>query len=310
MKIVIDAFLNHLTVERGLSANTLFAYRNDLYQFLEFIEMGLGRGKRVSSWADVDRDMIAKYGLDLRERTFKDSTIARKIAAIKSFFAFLVDEGEIEAAPTEHMTSPKVGRALPKALSEDEINRLLQATRERKMPDGRPRPVTPDSLRDCAMFELLYASGFRVTEMVSLNVGDVDILNKQVRCLGKGSKERIVPIGVPAARALQEYLERARPRMRKKFEEQALFLNRRGDRLTRQGFWLILKGYAREADIKTPITPHVLRHSFATHMLRGGAALRRVQEMLGHANISTTQVYTHLASDQVRDQYDKAHPRA
>ena len=310
MKIVIDAFLNHLTVERGLSANTLFAYRNDLYQFLEFIEMGLGRGKRVSSWADVDRDMIAKYGLDLRERTFKDSTIARKIAAIKSFFAFLVDEGEIEAAPTEHMTSPKVGRALPKALSEDEINRLLQATRERKMPDGRPRPVTPDSLRDCAMFELLYASGFRVTEMVSLNVGDVDILNKQVRCLGKGSKERIVPIGVPAARALQEYLERARPRMRKKFEEQALFLNRRGDRLTRQGFWLILKGYAREADIKTPITPHVLRHSFATHMLRGGAPLRHVQEMLGHANISTTQVYTHLASDQVRDQYDKAHPRA
>ena len=297
-------------MERGLSANTLFAYRNDLYQFLEFIEMGLGRGKRVSSWADVDRDMIAKYGLDLRERTFKDSTIARKIAAIKSFFAFLVDEGEIETAPTEHMTSPKVGRALPKALSVDEINRLLQATRERKMPDGQPKPVTPDSLRDCAMFDLLYASGLRVTELVSLNVGDVDINNNQVRCLGKGGKERIVPIHQEASGALQEYLERARPRMRKRFEEQALFLNRRGDRLTRQGFWLILKGYAREADIKTPITPHVLRHSFATHMLRGGAALRRVQEMLGHANISTTQVYTHLASDQVRDQYDKAHPRA
>lgn len=310
MKIVIDAFLNHITVERGLAANTLYAYRNDLYQFLEFVETGLGPRKRVTTWGDVDRDMVAKYGLDLRDRTLADSTIARKIAAIKSFFAFLVDEGEIETAPTEHMNSPKVGRALPKALSVEEINRLLTATRERKTPDGRPKPVSPDSLRDCAMFDLLYASGLRVTELVSLNVADVDIRNNHVRCLGKGGKERIVPIHREASEALREYIERARPRLRKKFEEQALFLNRRGDRLTRQGFWLILKGYAKEADIKTPITPHVLRHSFATHMLRGGAPLRHVQEMLGHANISTTQVYTHLASDQVRDQYDKAHPRA
>lgn len=310
MRNVIDEFLNHLTVERGLSANTLFAYRNDLYQFVDFLETGLGRRKRVSSWQDVNRDMVAKYGLDLRDRTLKDSTIARKIAAIKSFFAFLVEEGSIETAPTENMASPKVGRALPKALSVEEINRLLSVTREKKDPDGRPIPVTPDSLRDSAMFDLLYASGLRVTELVSLNVGDVDVSNNQVRCLGKGSKERIVPIHHEAAKSLKEYMERARPRLRKRFAEQALFLNRRGDRLTRQGFWLILKGYAREADIKTTITPHVLRHSFATHMLRGGAPLRHVQEMLGHANISTTQVYTHLASDQVRDQYDKAHPRA
>lgn len=310
MRNVIDEFLNHLTVERGLSANTLFAYRNDLYQFADFLETGLSRRKRISSWQDVDRDVVAKYGLDLRDRTLKDSTIARKIAAIKSFFAFLVEEGSIETAPTENMTSPKVGRALPKALSVEEINRLLRVIRERKDPDGRPRPVTPDSLRDNAMFDLLYASGLRVTELVSLNVGDVDVNNNQVRCLGKGSKERIVPIHQEASKALRDYMERARPRLRKRFAEQALFLNRRGDRLTRQGFWLILKGYARTADIKTPITPHVLRHSFATHMLRGGAPLRHVQEMLGHANISTTQVYTHLASDQVRDQYDKAHPRA
>lgn len=310
MRNVIDEFLNHLTVERGLSANTLFAYRNDLYQFVDFLETGLGRRKRISSWQDVNRDMVAKYGLDLRDRTLKDSTIARKIAAIKSFFAFLVEEGSIETAPTENMASPKVGRALPKALSVEEINRLLSVTREKKDPDGRPIPVTPDSLRDSAMFDLLYASGLRVTELVSLNVGDVDVSNNQVRCLGKGSKERIVPIHHEAAKSLKEYMERARPRLRKRFAEQALFLNRRGDRLTRQGFWLILKGYAREADIKTTITPHVLRHSFATHMLRGGAPLRHVQEMLGHANISTTQVYTHLASDQVRDQYDRAHPRA
>ena len=310
MRNVIDEFLNHLTVERGLSANTLFAYRNDLYQFVDFLETGLGRRKRVSAWQDVNRDMVAKYGLDLRDRTLKDSTIARKIAAIKSFFAFLVEEGSIETAPTENMASPKVGRALPKALSVEEINRLLSVTREKKDPDGRPIPVTPDSLRDSAMFDLLYASGLRVTELVSLNVGDVDVSYNQVRCLGKGSKERIVPIHHEAAKSLKEYMERARPRLRKRFAEQALFLNRRGDRLTRQGFWLILKGYAREADIKTTITPHVLRHSFATHMLRGGAPLRHVQEMLGHANISTTQVYTHLASDQVRDQYDKAHPRA
>ena len=310
MRNVIDGFLNHLTVERGLSANTLFAYRNDLYQFVDFLETGLGRRRRVHAWEEVDRDMVAKYGLDLRDRTLKDSTIARKIAAIKSFFAFLVEEGTIETAPTENMASPKVGRALPKALSVEEINRLLSVTREKKDRDGRPIPVTPDGLRDSAMFDLLYASGLRVTELVSLNVGDVDVNNNQVRCLGKGSKERIVPIHHEAAKSLREYMERARPRLRKRFAEQALFLNRRGDRLTRQGFWLILKGYAREADIKSTITPHVLRHSFATHMLRGGAPLRHVQEMLGHANISTTQVYTHLASDQVRDQYDKAHPRA
>ena len=310
MRNVIDGFLHHLTVERGLSANTLFAYRNDLYQFVDFLETGLGRRRRVHSWEEVDRDMVAKYGLDLRDRTLKDSTIARKIAAIKSFFAFLVEEGTIETAPTENMASPKVGRALPKALSVEEINRLLSVTREKKDSDGRPIPVTPDGLRDSAMFDLLYASGLRVTELVSLNVGDVDVNNNQVRCLGKGSKERIVPIHHEAAKSLREYMERARPRLRKRFAEQALFLNRRGDRLTRQGFWLILKGYAREADIKSTITPHVLRHSFATHMLRGGAPLRHVQEMLGHANISTTQVYTHLASDQVRDQYDKAHPRA
>ncbi|MFQ5874700.1 MAG: site-specific tyrosine recombinase XerD [Dehalococcoidia bacterium] len=301
MKPSIDAFLSHLTVERGLSSNTLFAYRNDLYQFLRFIREDSNHGRRVSVWPDVDQSMIARYGMDLRERTFKSSTIARKVAAIKSFFAFLVEEGELDTSPTENLSSPKVGRALPKALSVEEVSSLLEQTNSRSTPEGK---------RDRAMLELLYATGLRVTELVSLNVQDIDLENDQVRCMGKGAKERILPIHQEASKALREYIEEARSRLLRRIDEQALFLNRRGDRLTRQGFWLILKSYARGVGITTPITPHVLRHSFATHMLRGGAPLRHVQELLGHANISTTQVYTHLASEHVRSEYDKAHPRA
>ena len=301
MKPAIDAFLNHLTVERGLSANTLFAYRNDLNQFLLFLQDDLNHHEPITGWPQVNREVITRYGLDLRDRTFKDSTIARKVAAIKSFFAFLLEDGTLESSPTDNMTSPKVGRALPKALSVEEMTLLLQEAGSRRPPEG---------LRDRAMLELIYATGLRVTELVSLNVLDIDVQNYQVRCLGKGAKERILPIHQEAARAVEEYLADSRPKILRNLDESALFLNRRGDRLTRQGFWLILKGYARQANIDTPITPHILRHSFATHMLRGGAPLRHVQEMLGHANISTTQVYTHLASDQVRSQYDKAHPRA
>ena len=301
MKATIDAFLNHLTIERGLSSNTLFAYRNDLYQFLRFIQEGFDHRSSISTWPQVNREVITRYSLDLRERTFKASTIARKIAAIKSFFTFLVDEGELTSSPTENLASPKVGRTLPKPLSVEEVNSLLERTNGRRTPDGK---------RDRAMLELLYATGLRVTELVSLDVQDVDLQNDQVRCLGKGAKERILPIHQEATKAVGEYIREGRSQLLRDSEEQALFLNRRGERLTRQGFWLILKGYAQEVGIKSPTTPHVLRHSFATHMLRGGAPLRHVQELLGHANISTTQVYTHLASEHVRTEYDKAHPRA
>ncbi|MFQ5933421.1 MAG: site-specific tyrosine recombinase XerD [Dehalococcoidia bacterium] len=301
MKAAIDTFLNHLTVERGLSSNTLFAYRNDLYQFLRFLREKSNHATPIAAWPDVDQGIIAKYGMDLRDRTFKSSTIARKVAAIKSFFAFLVDEGELETSPTENLSSPKVGRALPKSLTVEEVNSLLERASSRTAPEGK---------RDWAMLELLYATGLRVTELVSLNVQDADLDNDQIRCMGKGAKERILPIHQEASRALNEYLEGPRNNLLRHADEPAMFLNRRGDRLTRQGFWLILKGYAREVGIVTPITPHVLRHSFATHMLRGGAPLRHVQELLGHANISTTQVYTHLASDHVRSEYDKAHLRA
>lgn len=302
MKPTIDTYLNHLTVERGLSSNTLFAYRNDLYQFLSFLEANANHGaKSITVWSDVDQAVIASYGMDLHDRTLKSSTIARKVAAIKSFFAFMVEEGELQASPTENLSSPKVGRALPKALSVEEINGLLENASSRSTPEGK---------RDWSMLELLYATGVRVTELVSLNVQDADLDNNQIRCMGKGAKERILPIHQEASRALTDYLENGRTRLLRSSDEQAIFLNRRGDRLTRQGFWLILKGYARDVGITSPITPHVLRHSFATHMLRGGAPLRHVQELLGHANISTTQVYTHLASDHVRSEYDKAHPRA
>ena len=301
MKATIDTFLNYLTVERGLSSNTLFAYRNDLYQFMRFIREESNHNHHITSWPQVDRDMLAKYGLDLQERTLKASTIARKIAAIKSFFAFLVDEGELTSSPTENLTSPKVGRALPKAISVEEINRLLEGLNSSSSPDGK---------RDKAMMELIYATGLRVTELVSLNVQDVDLENDQIKCLGKGGKHRLLPIHKEASEAIDDYLNDGRNKLLRNSEEKALFLNHRGDRLTRQGFWLILKTYAREVGINVPITPHILRHSFATHMLRGGAPLRHVQELLGHANISTTQVYTHLASDHVRSEYDKAHPRA
>jgi integrase/recombinase XerD len=225
------------------------------------------------------------------------------VAAIKSFFVFLASEGVVKSDPTESLNSPRVGKSLPKAISADEMDALLQQPLRRPGPEG---------VRDRAMLELICATGMRVTELVSLDVSSLQVAGAKsyVRCVGKGSKERTVPISERAVDALRAYLETARPQITRIASEKALFLNRRGERLTRQGFWLILKNYARASNISADITPHTLRHSFATHMLRGGASLRDVQEFLGHANISTTQVYTHLATDHVREAYDRAHPRA
>ncbi|MEE9324532.1 MAG: tyrosine-type recombinase/integrase, partial [Dehalococcoidia bacterium] len=192
-------------------------------------------------------------------------------------------------------------RPLPKPLSIAEVEELLAQPGKRS---------TPEAKRDKAMLELLYAAGTRVTELVSLDIGDVNLTEGKIRCTGKGAKERLVPIHSQAVEAVEEYLLRGRPSLVRDEKESALFLNRRGERLTRQGFWLILKGYAKQANIKTHISPHTLRHSFATHLLRGGAPLRHVQVLLGHSNISTTQIYTHLTSEHVREEYDKAHPRA
>jgi integrase/recombinase XerD len=297
----IDSFLNYLTVEKGFSKNTVDAYRNDLYQLQEFAEKEIAKRSIVPSWADFRRQDMLSCLLNLKERGYAVTTIARKVAANKSFFNFLLAEGRIKDSPTENVTSPKVGKSLPDAISISQVRNLLAQPAERS---------TPEAKRDRAMLELLYASGMRVSELVSLNLNNVDTEGYYVRCFGKGNKERMIPIHPRAAQTVEEYVKEARPQIVRSDEERALFLNQRGDRLTRQGLWQILKAYAKSAGLGKKITPHTLRHSFATHMLSGGADLRSVQELLGHANISTTQIYTHLTSEHIRNTYDNAHPRA
>jgi len=302
VKKSIDSFLSHLVVERGFSRNTLEAYRNDLYQLLEFLQER-GYNADDSRWNRVDLNTLVDFVSELREvRGYQDRTTARKVASLKSFFGFLVEEGEVAKDPTEGLVSPRVGRSLPHFLSEEEVGRLL---------DQPAHEGTLEAQRDRAILELLYATGIRVTELVSLSLEDVNLEEGYIRCLGKGSKERIVYMHPTCKETLTDYVKRARRKLRPRADEQALFINRRGERLTRQWVWSILKGWAQKAGIDPRrATPHVLRHSFATHMLRRGAPLRHVQELLGHASITTTQIYTHLTQEQMREEYDKAHPRA
>ena len=296
MKAQVDSYLTHLAVERGFSGNTIMAYRNDLYALVNFISAN----GHIAEWNQVNSDHLSEFVLLLQSKGYTDTTRARKTAAVRSFFAFLLDEHLVDASPANDLTSPKIGRSLPAALTEEEVVRLLEAP-------GRLN--TPESRRDKAMLELLYATGMRVSELVSLQVTDVNLVGEFVRCMGKGSKERLIPFHDQALNALKAYIEEARSVFVSNSTEPALFLNRRGERLTRQGFWLILKEHARRAGITTPTTPHTLRHSFATHLLRGGASLRQVQEFLGHASIASTQIYTHLTDDHIREQYEEAHPR-
>ncbi len=295
----IEEFLNFLFVEKGGSANTIAAYRNDLGQLAEFL-----RGRpAVDPLGSLDRSTIQDFIIGLKQRGYSETSVARKVAAVRSFCAFLASEGAIGSNPTEGLTSPRIGKTLPKAITPSEVDELLEQPARRQ---------TPEAKRDKAMLELIYATGMRVTELVSLNISglNLDPGSPYVRCIGKGAKERSIPIHDQALESLVEYLHHGRPILLGNRNEDALFLNRRGERLTRQGFWLILKRYAKAANLSGAITPHTLRHSFATHMLRGGMPIRNVQEMLGHANISTTQVYTHLTGEHVREVYEKAHPRA
>ena len=299
MRESIDRFLSYMTVERGVSPNTVAAYRNDLGQLAEFV------GERAPDsetrgWSAVDAHMIASYLLELHSRGYSDTTRARKVASAKSLFAFLIEEGVVDTDPMDNVSSPKLGRSLPDTLTVDEVDALLSA----------PTGDSPAADRDRAMLELLYASGIRVGELVSLNLDDISLDQGAIRCFGKGSKERMVPIHDRAADLLRAYLGRGRPALAKAQSGAALFLNSRGKRLSRQGFWLVLKRWAEQSGIRKRVTPHTLRHSFATHLLRGGAPLRHVQELLGHASITTTQVYTHLTTEHVRNEYDRAHPRA
>lgn len=296
----IGQFLNFLSVEKNASNNTIAAYRNDLSQFRAFLQSaGLGDGL-----GDLSQDHIVRYVEHLRNgQNYKDATVARKVAAVKSFYGFLAAEGLIESDPTEQLKSPQVGKTLPRALTVAEVDELLEQPARRNTPEAR---------RDKAMLELLYATGLRVTELISLDVNDIALESDPVtvRCVGKGERERILPLHQRPVDELRQYIFHVRPKLVRNRRETALFVNRRGERLTRQGFWLILKNYAREAKLDKAITPHTLRHTYATHMLSGGMPLRNVQDALGHASISTTQIYTHLTDDQKRREYDKAHPRA
>jgi integrase/recombinase XerD len=291
----IEAFLHYMSAERGASKNTIDAYRNDLTRFAEFAGERSGNGARPSA-SKIDRDLITDYILWLKEQTYAAATVARTVAAVKSFSAFLLD-------PTAAIDSPRAPKPVPRPMTTADVDSLLREP---------ARNGTAEATRDCAMLELMYATGMRVTELVSLNIESVHLVPRPayVRCLGKGAKERTIPVYEQAISAVERYLDESRPLLLKDRPQVALFVNRRGERLTRQGFWLILKGYARSAGIESHVTPHTLRHSFATHMLRGGASVRDVQELLGHANVSTTQVYTQLADTHLREVYEQVHPRA
>jgi len=289
MQVRIEDFLSFLEGEKGYADNTIAAYRNDLTQFLRYLE-GRNQDPERATWVEVDKDAIISYVLSLKEREYTSSTVARKVAAIKSFFHYLMAEKAIHDDPTATLDSPKVKKRLPKAISRDEIERLLSAPAQ---------GVAVKSQRDHALLESLYASGMRVTELVSLDVSDVNLVSGSVRVRGKklASKERIIPVGDRALDALREYLNRGRMQLVRDPEERALFLNHRGQRLTRQGLWLIIKHYVDEVGISTDVTPHTLRHSFAAHKLSQGKSLQDIQKLLGHANISTTQVYQHIGQD-------------
>jgi integrase/recombinase XerD len=289
MQEQIQDFLNFLDAEKGYADNTIAAYRNDLTQFLRYLE-GQNEDSRQSTWAEINKDTIVNYILNLKEREYTSSTVARKVAAIKSFFHYLMAEGGVKDDPTATLDSPKVKKRLPKAISREDIERLLTAP---------AKGASAKSQRDHALLELLYASGMRVTELVSLDVGDMDMASRSVRVRGKkaSSKERVIPIGDRALDALQTYLNKGRMQLVRDPEERALFLNHRGQRLTRQGLWLIIKHYVDEVGISEDVTPHTLRHSFAAHKLSQGKSLQDIQKLLGHANISTTQVYQHIGQE-------------
>lgn len=290
----LDSFLEHLVVERGLAQNSLEAYRSDLARFLEYLA---SRGQAVTT---LDRIEIPRYLLALREAGLGPRSVARHLSAIRQLHRFLVREGIANEDPTAHVDSPRPWRRLPAVLSIQEVDRLLAAE----------LPPTPQGLRDRAMLELMYASGLRVSELVGLKLADLDLGVGVVRVLGKGNKERLVPVGETAALRLRAYHADGRPRLETGRPSPFLFLARHGGGLTRQAFWQLIKRQAAVAGIRKPVTPHTLRHSFATHLLERGADLRAVQLMLGHADIGTTQIYTHVSRARLKAIYEKHHPRA
>lgn len=288
--------MEYLTVELGLSANTRQAYERDLRLFCKTLGF-----KNSDALVNVSREQITGYMTQLKEKGLAAATIARKLAAIKAFYRFMTAEGYMDANPAEVVEAGTKGIKLPRVLSEDEVVRLL----------NQPDITTAEGFRDRTMLEVLYATGMRVSELINLTLERVDLNMKYIIAFGKGSKERIVPLGSAAAEFLQQYLEKVRPKLTHADRNtNIVFLAFGGHELTRQRFWQIIRAYGRKANINKALTPHILRHSFATHLLDNGADLRSVQELLGHSDISTTQIYTHLTNKRLRDIYAKAHPRA
>ena len=295
MQAVFNKYVNYLEAERNASPYTVRNYTTDLLGFFHFL-----RDKKIDSLREVDRYVLRDYLSYLMEKGFVKASIARKLSAVRSFYRYLLREEIISVSPVANTSSPKLDRRLPSFLTQEEVNRLLEA----------PDLSTPQGLRDRALLELLYASGIRVSELVSLNLEQLNLGTNEIRVWGKGSKERIVLMGQPAARALSTYLTRGRPELLGKKGTSALLLNRYGGRIIGRRVQRILEKYTNIAGIGRRVYPHMLRHTFATHLLDGGADLRVVQELLGHASLSSTQIYTHVSKSRAKKVYLSAHPMA
>lgn len=292
---ILDRFINYIISERGLSKNTAESYNRDLIKFLNFLEKH-GNREVIS----VSReDILLFLGAMLKEGN-KPRSVSRALVSVRVFYRYLVAEGLVKKNPASLVEGMKIEKGLPRIMTYSDIMKIINAI----------KPSDASGLRDLAMIELLYATGIRVSEMVNLKLGDVDLNVGYLRVLGKGTKERIVPVGEYARKRIREYLDVSRPRLLGKRISEYLFITRFGKKFTRQGFWLMVKNYARLSGVKVNVTPHVFRHSFATHLLEKGADLRTLQTMLGHSDISTTQVYTHVSSEQLKKVYKRSHPRA
>ncbi len=295
METHLDLYLDYLTVEKGLAANTRASYSADLLKFLNYL-----KDRGIDDWSQVRFPEIMAFLSRAQEQGLAPRSRARLLSAMRGFFKFMIRDSHLKKSPVANLTSPRLRRQLPTVLSVAEVERLL----------AQPNPDLPLGQRDVAMLELLYGTGLRVTELITLAVGRVNLEVGFLVARGKGSKERIVPMGEAATEAVQNYTLGSRPRLLKGRVSDILFVSNRGTAMTRQGFWKLLKKYGRQAGMEKSLTPHTLRHSFATHLLERGADLRSVQMMLGHADISTTQIYTHVARERLREVHKKYHPRA
>jgi len=287
-----QAFLDYCRIEKGLAANSLDAYQRDLSRFLEFVETEAGG-------ADEEAELVRRYMDRLYRSGLSSRSIARHLTTLRNYFGFLLSNGIVNSDPTALLPSPKQWSTLPKYLSFEQVSRLI----------ATPDVSRPNGLRDRAMLELLYASGLRVSELCRLELADLNLELGVVRVMGKGGRQRLVPVGKAAVAAIEQYLSSARPALLKGRGSRFLFVTARGSRLTRQAFWKLLISYGKKAGIFHGLTPHVIRHTFATHLLEGGADLRSVQTMLGHADISTTQIYTHVLRSRLKSTVEQHHPR-